>query len=129
MIRNNIVTYAAILGGAFLVLVGFLGFCFPIVFGLHLSALTNFLHLASGALALYFGLKSASLAAARTFCQAMGALYALAGGAGLVGAFALSSGASMLEIMEHLAHLLVGAGFVAAALIQPGRPTLFSQRP
>ena len=128
MMRNNIVTSTATLGGALLALVGLVGFFIPNLLGLHLNVGLNLVHLASGALALYFGLKSTSLLAARTFCQAIGVLYTLAGVAGLFDALAMGSGEFALQITEHLAHLMVGASFVAAAMIQPLRPASFSPR-
>jgi len=122
MIRNNIVLYAATLGGAFLAVAGLAGFLIPNLLGLHFSAVTNLLHLTSGALALYFGLKSTSLLAARTFCQVIGVLFTLAGLVGLVHAFAMGSAESAQQIVPHAAYLALGAGFVAAALVQPLRP-------
>ncbi len=118
MIRNNIVTYAATLGGALLVLVGLFGFCFPNLLGLHLSVLISLVHLASGLAALYFGLKSTSLTAARTFCTAIGALYSLAG---LAAFLYLGSG-------DALIYGALGAGFVIAALIQPLPATIHLNR-
>ncbi len=118
MIRNNIVTYATTLGGALLVLVGLLGFCFPKFLGLHLSAVISLVHLASGVVALYFGLKSTSLTAARTFCTAIGALYSLAG---LAAFLFLGSG-------DTLIYFALGAGFVIAALMQPLPSTIDSPR-
>jgi hypothetical protein len=118
MIKNNIITYAATLGGVLLVSVGLLGFCFPDFLGLHLSAVTNLVHLTSGVLALYFGLKATSPAAARFFCMGIGLLYSLAGLVGFV----------MGGVGDPLVHVTVGVGFVAAALIQPLRSTIYAPR-
>ena len=49
-------TISTILGIVFL-LVGLLGFAAPNLMGMHLSTTHNLIHLVSGALALYFGLK------------------------------------------------------------------------
>lgn len=109
MIRNNIVTYAGTLGGVLLVLIGLLGFCFPNFLGVHLSPMLNLVHLATGALAVYFGLKSTSLGAGRTFCMAIGVLYSLLGLSGFV----------VGGLGNTLVYLTLGAGFVAAAILQP----------
>jgi hypothetical protein len=116
MIKNNIVTYAVICGGALLALVGLLG--------MHFHPVMSLVHLGSGVLGLYFGLKSTSLLAARTFCQGIGVLYALAGLAGMVDELAIGSGEFGLQIVQHASHLIVGVGFIAAAIIQPMRPAL-----
>jgi len=47
MIKNNIVSYTAILGGALLTLIGLLGFVIPNLLGLHLNAAINLVHLVS----------------------------------------------------------------------------------
>ena len=112
MIKNNIVTYAATLGGVLLVSVGLLGFCFSGFSSLHLSAVT------SGVLALYFGLKATSPAAVRLFCTGIGVLYSLAGLVGFV----------MGGLGDPLMHVTLGAGFIAAALIQPMRSTIYAPR-
>jgi hypothetical protein len=118
MIRNNIVTYAAILGGTLLVLVGCFGFCLSNLFGLHLSVFMNLVHLASGLVALYFGLKSTSLTAARRFCVIIGAFYSLAGLAGFL----------FLGLGNTLIYFALGAGFVIAALMQPLPSAVYSPR-
>jgi len=125
MIRNNIVTYAGTVGGLLLVLAGLLGFVTPNLLGLHLNALTSLAHLASGILALYFGLKSPSLFAARTFCQVIGFVYAFAGLVGLVNALSMGSGEAGRQIAQHAAHLMLGIAFMAAAMVQPLRPAGF----
>ena len=75
-------TVATILGAIFL-LVGIVGFVAPGVGGFHLSAAHNLIHLVSGAVSLYFGLKG-TLAGARLFCIVFGAVYGLLGILGLV---------------------------------------------
>jgi hypothetical protein len=74
--------------------------------------LVNLIHLASGLLAVYLGLKSASLAAVRNSCVGIGAFYSALG---LVGSAGLAAGG----LGDSLVHLLVGASFLAAAAIQP----------
>src|SRR5687768_606757 len=71
---------ATILGIIFL-LVGVLGFVVPAPFGMHLSMVHSIVHLATGAVALWLGLKG-SASAAKTFCVIFGAVYMLLGIAG-----------------------------------------------
>lgn len=115
---------ATILGAGFL-LVGVLGFVAPDALGMHLSAVHSIVHLLTGAVSLWLGLKG-SPAAARNFCIAFGAVYLLLGVAGfLFGATAdPSSGvpgphdARMLKVIpgafevgtaDHVVHILLGA--------------------
>ena len=111
------VTRTTTFGGAFLVVVGLLGFAAPGFMGMHLSALHNVVLLLSGAVAIYFGLK-ATPAAARTFCIVFGAMYGLLGLAGLVSGgqnhtFTIVPGALVLGTMDHLVHLILGAIFLS----------------
>ena len=75
-------TIATILGVVF-ILIGVLGFVAPGLLGAHLSTLHNLVHLISGAVSLYFGLKG-TLAGARMFCIAFGAVYGLLAIAGFL---------------------------------------------
>ena len=130
-------TVATILGVAF-ILVGLLGFVAPGMMGMHLNIVHNLVHLISGAIALYLGLKG-TLAAARTFCIVFGAVYALLGVAGyLLGTdqahtvnVAGHSGtdSSLLKVLpgslelaapEHGLHILLGIVFLIGGLL--GRP-------
>ena len=111
------ITKTTTFGGAFLVVVGLLGFVVPRFMGMHLSALHNVLLLLSGAVAIYFGMK-ATPAAARTFCIVFGALYGLLGLAGFVAGgqdytFTIIPGALVLGTMDHLVHLILGAIFLS----------------
>jgi hypothetical protein len=117
MITNIMVTKTTTFGGAFLVVVGLLGFAAPGFMGMHLTALHNVVLLLSGALAIYFGLK-ATPAAARTFCIVFGALYGLLGLAGFVTGgmdytFTIMPGPMVLGTMDHLVHLILGAVFLS----------------
>jgi hypothetical protein len=124
-------TIAKILGFAF-VLIGLIGFVQPGLLGTHLSMTHNIIHLVSGAAALYFGY-SASVAGARTFDIAFGAVYALLGVAGFVlGDPGITSahgavhsdnnilrvlpGALELGTMDHILHIVVGAIFLVGGL-------------
>ena len=127
-------TIATILGVAFL-LVGVLGFIAPGLAGFHLSLAHNLVHIISGALALYFGLKG-TLAAARLFCIVFGIVYGLLGVAGyalgtdrqhtLAGVSHSGTDSNLLQViagqlelaaMDHGLHLLLGIIFIAAGLL------------
>ena len=126
-------TISTILGAGFL-LVGLLGFIVPGLLGAHLSVAHNVVHLVSGAVALYFGLKG-TLAAARLFCLAFGAVYALLGVVGFLigkagsvgpGMPGLSPDTHLLQVipgvfelgtMDHVIHLLLGAIFLIGGFL------------
>jgi hypothetical protein len=117
MVTNIAITRTTTFGGAFLVLVGLLGFVAPGFMGMHLSPLHNVVLLLSGAVAIYFGLK-ASTAAARTFCIVFGALYGVLGLAGFVAggtdyALTIIPGALVLGALDHVVHLILGAIFLS----------------
>jgi len=115
-------TISTILGIIFL-LVGLLGFAVPNLMGMHLTPLHNIIHLVSGALALYFGVKG-TWESARTFCLIFGIVYAFLGLAGF-----LFGGADRLlrvipgqfELMtpDHVVHLILGALFIIGGLSRP----------
>ncbi len=75
-------TVATLLGVLF-ILVGLIGFVAPGFLGTHLSLAHNLVHLISGAVSLYFGLKG-TLAGARLFCIVFGLVYGLLGVAGFL---------------------------------------------
>jgi hypothetical protein len=118
---------ATILGIGFL-LVGIIGFVSPNILGMHLSLAHNVVHLVTGAVSLWLGLKGTP-SAAKTFCIVFGAVYLLLGIAG----FAAGDGAEkMLTLlpgqlefgrMDHIVHILLGAiyligGFATATVRQ-----------
>lgn len=127
-------TVATILGAAF-ILIGLLGFVSPGLMGMHLTLTHNLIHLISGALALYFGL-AGTLAAARLFCIAFGAVYGLLGVAGyLLGSdqahtvtvpghtppdpslWKVIAGNLELAAPEHGLHILLGLIFLVGGLL------------
>ena len=127
-------TIATILGVAFL-LVGVLGFIAPGLAGFHLSLAHNRVHIISGALALYFGLKG-TLAAARLFCIVFGVVYGLLGVAGyalgtdrqhtLAGVSHGGTDSNLLQViagqlelaaMDHGLHVLLGLVFLVGGLL------------
>ena len=115
--------------GVVFLLVGVAGFAMPHLLGTHLMLTHNLVHLVSGALALYLGLRG-SEGAARTFCLAFGAVYLLLG---LVG-FALGSGSEhmlslipdqlMLGTMDHAVHVLIGVLFLVGGVTSRREPAL-----
>ena len=127
-------TIATILGAAFL-LVGVLGFISPGLGGFHLSVVHNLVHIISGAVALYIGLKG-TLASARLFCIIFGVVYGLLGVAGYVfGAdgphtvagvpshgtdpdlLRVIAGQLELAAMDHGLHVLLGLIFLIGGLL------------
>jgi hypothetical protein len=110
-----------ILGVIFL-LVGILGFFDADILGAHLSTIHNIVHLVSGLLALYIGLKG-SASAAKTFCLVFGVVYLLLGIAG----FAMGTGSDrmltivdgqlMFGTIDHAIHILLGIIFLAGGLM------------
>lgn len=126
-------TIATILGIGF-ILVGLLGIIAPGILGLHTSMAHNLVHLISGAAALYLGLRG-TLAAARTFNLAFGAVYLLLGVVGFLLGNAQSVSAGMpgmnpdnrlwkllpgtLEFgtPDHIVHILLGLIFLIGGLL------------
>lgn len=113
-------TLVNILGAVFL-LIGVLGFVAPHMAGAHLGMAHNIIHLGSGALALYFGLKG-SASAFRAFCWVFGLVYGLLGivgfiaGVGTERMLSVIPGQLVLGTMDHIIHIVLGALFVIAAL-------------
>jgi hypothetical protein len=124
---------ATILGIGFIV-VGLLGFISHDLLGTHLSMTHNLVHLISGAVALYLGLKGTP-SQARTFCLVFGAVYALLGVAGfLLGSSGSPSadvpgpsddrlwkvipGALELGTVDHVIHIVLGAIFLIGGLVR-----------
>ena len=110
-----------VLGVVFL-LVGLAGFAIPDLLGAHLSLAHNVVHLVSGAVALYLGLKGTE-DAARTWCWVFGAVYLLLGLAGFVaGAGAdrtlvVIPGQLELGTMDHVIHVALGAVFLVGGFM------------
>ena len=116
---------ASVLGMVFIV-AGLLGFIAPGLMGMHLTVAHNLIHLASGALALYFGLK-ATPTLARTFCIVFGVVYALLGLIGFTAGgpermLVLIPNQLMLGTMDHIVHVILGAVFLFAGLYR--RPVM-----
>ncbi len=122
---------ATILGIGFL-LVGILGFVMPDLLGAHLTLVHNIIHLVTGAVSLWIGLKG-TVSAAKTFCIVFGAVYLLLGIAGFVfgtGADRMLDvipGQLMLGTVDHIIHILLGAiyliGGFATATVPAARTT------
>ncbi len=111
---------ATILGIGFL-LVGVLGFVKPDPLGAHFTLAHNIIHLVTGAVSLWLGLKG-SASAAKTFCVVFGAVYLLLGIAG----FAAGTGEHRLLTLlpgqlefgttDHAIHVLLGAIYLVGGL-------------
>jgi hypothetical protein len=107
--------------GAVLLIVGVIGFAKPDLLGMHLTPVHNVVHIASGALALYFG--NVAPQNARAFCAIFGTVYLLLGVAGMVAPDLVASllghgpvGDARMLMPDNLVHILVGGLFVLAAL-------------
>ena len=104
---------ATILGVGFL-LVGIIGFIAPNILGMHLTLAHNLVHLVTGAVSLWLGLKG-TVSAARTFCIVFGAVYLLLGIVGFVAGdgadkmLHLIPGQLMFGTPDHAVHILLGA--------------------
>jgi Domain of unknown function (DUF4383) len=125
-----------ILGIGFL-LVGVLGFVVPDVLGMHLSLVHSIVHIVTGAVALWLGLKG-SAGAAKNFCIIFGAVYLLLGIAGFFAGHDADPSAGipgphdarlmkvlpgMFEVgtMDHIVHVLLGAVFLIGGLTTKAR--------
>ena len=119
---------ATILGVVFL-LVGVLGFVAPTLLGAHLSLAHNIIHLVSGAISLWLGLKGTP-AGARTFCLVFGVVYLLLG---IVG-FAMGTGDErlftvipdqlVLGTMDHIIHIALGVIYLIGGLMTKAAATV-----
>ena len=120
-------TIATLLGVVFL-LVGLVGFAMPGLLGAHLTPAHNVVHLVSGAISLYLGLKG-SLSAARMFGLVFGAVYLLLGIAGFaLGAphthegqtetlFQVIPGVLHFGTMDNIIHIVIGGLYLIGALM------------
>lgn len=123
-------TIATLLGIVFL-LVGLIGFAMPTLLGAHLTPAHNVVHLVSGAISLYLGLKG-TLSAAKTFGLVFGAVYLLLGVAGFVfGAPHTHDGQTMTMLrlipdvlefgqMDNIIHIVIGGLYLIGALMTGG---------
>ena len=117
-------TICTILGIVF-ILVGLVGFAKHDLLGAHLSPAHNVIHLVSGAIALYLGLKG-SLSAAKMFCIVFGAVYLLLGivgfalGTGEEKLFTVITGTLVFGMMDHIIHLALGVIFLIGGFITKG---------
>ena len=111
-------TIATLVGVVF-ILVGIVGFLNHELLGAHLNSAHNVVHLVSGVISLYLGMKG-SLSAARTFCIVFGIVYALLGVCG----YFLGTGPQhmfdlkvlMLGTMDHIIHIAIGVIYLIGGL-------------
>lgn len=113
-------TVAKVIGAVFIA-VGVVGFFEPNLLGAHLGKVHNAVHLVSGAISLYFGLKG-SLASARQFCIIFGVVYGLLG---VVGYFVGTGPDNMVELpklmlgtKDHIIHIVIGALYLIGGFIR-----------
>jgi hypothetical protein len=103
--------------GVVFILVGIVGWFAPTLLGAHLSPAHNVVHLVSGVLALYFGLKG-SAGGAVNFCRIFGLVYLALGvlgfvlGAGADKMWAVLPGTLELGTVDHVIHVLLGLLFL-----------------
>jgi hypothetical protein len=120
-------TYCKILGVAMLV-AGVLGFVMPRLLGFHLTPVHNVIHLATGALAAYFGFAGA-YGGAQNFCRIFGIVYGLVALLGFVAPGLLSTilghpGLTAADLMpDNVFHVAVtlaslAAGFAGAPAVR-----------
>ena len=115
------------IAGVVFILVGLAGFAIPDLLGTHLSLVHNIIHLVSGAISLYLGLKGTE-SAARTFCRVFGIVYLLLGVVGfLLGTgpdrmFTVLPGQLELGTMDHVVHVLLGIVFLVGGFVGDRRP-------
>lgn len=107
--------------GLVLLLVGFCGFVAPTLLGAHLNLAHNAVHLASGAIALYFGF-AGSAGAARGFCLIFGLVYLGLGAVGFylgVGPDKLFDVSTLLHLgkVDHIIHIGLGIVFLAGGAL------------
>jgi len=106
-----------IIAGLLLAVIGLLGLAAPHFMGLSLSSSQSMLYLASGLMALFFGLL-APPAAYRMFAIIVGGFYTALGVAGLgLGEPRLTMipGQLVFERLDHVFHLLLGTVVLTAA--------------
>ena len=109
--------------GVALVVVGFAGFAWPSLLGMHLTPTHNGIHIVSGVLAFYMG-SARGGAAARGFLLVFGFVYALLGVAGLLapGLVARVLGhdgplTAQALMADNLVHIALGAAAGIVALV------------
>jgi hypothetical protein len=117
---------ATILGLGFL-LVGILGFVMPHALGAHLSLVHNIIHLVTGAVSLWIGLKGTT-GGAKSFCIIFGAVYLLLGivgfalGTGPDKMFTVLPGQLELGMSDHVIHIVLGAVYLVGGLMTRPMP-------
>jgi hypothetical protein len=109
--------------GVALLVVGFAGFAWPHMLGMHLTPTHNGIHIFSGLLAFYFG-SARGAAGARTFLLAFGFVYALLGVLGLLAPALVATvlghdGPLTAQALmpDNLVHIVLGAAAAIVALV------------
>jgi hypothetical protein len=105
---NNMMRTVSNVLGVLFILVGLVGFASHNLMGMHLNTTHNVIHLVTGALSLYFGIKGTDYAV-RTWCKTAGIVYVFFGVLGLLfgpGMFTLRGLAG--ETTNHLFKVIPG---------------------
>ena len=111
--------------GAILIIVGIAGFFNEHLLGANLGRTHNVVHLVSGAVSLYLGLKG-SLGAARTFCIVFGIVYGLLGVCGFIAGAAPDHQLVIwhLHLMtrDHIIHIVIGVLYLIGGFATKSEP-------
>jgi hypothetical protein len=115
------------IAGFALLAVGLIGFAEPALLGMHLTPIHNVVHLATGALALYFGY--AAPHGAKRFAIAFGSIYLLLGVLGFVAPGVVGTVIGHGEMInagalmpDNVVHLLLGGLFLVVGLAASDLP-------
>jgi len=117
--------------GITLVLVGIWGFFTrdPLGINFELTTLHNWVHILTGAIALYFGFAPVAEVTVANFAKVFGAIYLLLG---VVGFFVhtLLNGALVLTLADDILHVLIGiAGLATGFMTAPRGDEYAARRP
>lgn len=122
----------SVIVGVMMIVLGLLGFVVPNLLGAHLSIAHNTLFIAVGALALWFGTDSERTAKAfsyvcAVFFAGIGVLGFVMGAPGIgsvantaqdANLWTVVAGSLQFGTVDHVIHLLIGAAFLAGALMK-----------
>jgi len=115
---DNMAKTVATLLGIVLIIVGIAGFFNDQLLGAHLGKTHNVVHIVTGLISFYFGMKSAS--AAKSFCIVFGIVYGLLGAAGyVVGTepdHLLNLPKLAIHTRDHIIHIAVGVLYLIGGL-------------
>ena len=130
-VRKNYARETCVVLGIVFITIGLIGYVIPYLLEAHLSPTHNLIHVITGALAIWFGVKSEN--AAKKFCFIGGTFYTLLGivgfSVGLPGMATVANNSEdpfiwkiapeVLELgtTDHIIHIVAGAAFVCAGFL------------